>query len=279
MIVRRLLSWMLRYRVGRALYMLFYNLDMHHAPVAASAMAFDAFLSLIPLAAIAGYVLHRLNESGDVVLTPLLEAAPRPVIELFGTAFLRLSEGGVAVLAPVSVAAFLWTSSAGLSTAMSVFETVFHSPPRPFWLRRLIAILLVLAGVAALAAITFLSILVASLGDLPGRIVAMVVPPASLVALLSGFLRVAIRGKKRRVLPGALVTTALWAVLSALFSLYVAKLARYATLYGSLAAVAIFLFWLWLIAIAVLVGGEVNAQLDGIREVPAEVSSHGFEGL
>jgi membrane protein len=87
--------------------------------------------------------------------------------------------------------------------------------------------------------------------------------------MLSAFFRVAIRTdhvfRRRRVLPGVLVTVVLWAGLSALFSFYVTTLARYATLYGGLAAVAIFLFWLWLLALALLVGGEVNAQLDGVR--------------
>ncbi|AUX46261.1 uncharacterized protein SOCE26_077660 [Sorangium cellulosum] len=52
------------------------SLDRHNAPRAASAMAFDAFLSLIPLAAFAGYVLSRSHEWSDVVVRPLLQAAP-----------------------------------------------------------------------------------------------------------------------------------------------------------------------------------------------------------
>jgi membrane protein len=68
------------------------------------------------------------------------------------------------------------------------------------------------------------------------------------------------------------VTMVLWVLASALFSMYVATLSRYATLYGSLAAVAIFLFWLWLLALSLLVGGEVNAQLEGVRDdTPASV--------
>jgi membrane protein len=61
------------------------------------------------------------------------------------------------------------------------------------------------------------------------------------------------------------LTIVLWAAISGLFSYYVATIARYATLYGQLAAVAIFLLWLWLLALALLIGGEANAQLDGLR--------------
>jgi membrane protein len=73
---------------------------------------------------------------------------------------------------------------------------------------------------------------------------------------------------RRRLAPGVAVTVVLWTLVSGLFSFYVSTLSRYATLYGGLAAVAIFLFWLWLLSLALLVGGEVNAQLDGLRDPP-----------
>lgn len=281
MTVDRLREALLRHRAGRAVYLLVHNLDAHHAVLAASAMAFDAFLSLVPLTAAAGYVLHYLHESGEVVLGPLIRAAPGPVAQLVDDAFLRLPASGVAVVAPVSALAFLWTSSAGLSTAMSVFEAVFHSPPRPFWMRRLIAIGCVIGGLGAIAVLTGIAIELRGLlgsGLGIGRYVAFSVPTITVVVLMSAFFRIAIRGPRplrRRVLPGVLVTVALWSITTALFSLYVAKLARYATLYGGLAAVAIFLFWLWLLALAMLVGGEVNAQLEGVRVDPPELSARG----
>src|SRR5262245_52213802 len=133
MVAERLVDGILKTRVGRAIYGLVDNLDRHHATLAASAMAFDAFLSLVPLAAFAGFILGRLHETGDLVLSPLLKTAPPPVKALVEEAFIRLHDNNSAVLAPVSLGAFLWVSSAGLSTAMSVFEAVFHSPPRPWW--------------------------------------------------------------------------------------------------------------------------------------------------
>ena len=47
----------------RALGRLVHYLDLHEAPRAASAMAFDAFLSIIPLLAVAGWALHRLRDA------------------------------------------------------------------------------------------------------------------------------------------------------------------------------------------------------------------------
>lgn len=70
----------------------------------------------------------------------------------------------------------------------------------------------------------------------------------------------------RDMLPGALVATVLWAVLSVLFKEFVASgFARY-RIYGSLTAVVIFMFWTYLSAISFLVGAEFNAELIRRRE-------------
>jgi membrane protein len=280
MLAARLRSLILRNRVGRALYVMVDNLDRYHAPVAASAMAFDTFLGLVPLTALAGYVLGHLHEAGDILFTPVLRTVPAPAQELVRSTFLRLSDASTAALTTISLAAFLWVSSSGLSTAMYVFEAMFHSAPRPWWWRRIIAMGCVIGAVAIISVVVALAILIATLtGNLGGQIVAFAMPTLVIVGMLAIFFRVALRGPRplgRRILPGAVTTVALWGIVSVAFSFYVTTLARYSTLYGSLAAVAIFLFWLWLLALALLVGGEVNAMLEGIREdapMPESVKS------
>lgn len=267
---------LLRHRAGRAVYLLVKNLDDHHAPLGASAMAFDAFLSLIPLVAFAGAIVAYLHETSDLVIGPFARAAPAPVRELVVQEFGRITFGDMAAFAPVSIGAFVWVSSSGLSTAMYVFENIFHSPPRPWWWRRMIAMGAIVGGVAALLVVVALVVLIASLsGSWGTRALAFIVPAAVLVGLLTSFFRIAIRGPrplKRRMVPGAVVTVALWTIVSAVFSYYVSTLSRYTTLYGGLAAVAILLFWLWLLALALLVGGEVNAQLEGVRDDPDDLA-------
>ena len=279
MLGARLWEVIRRTRAGRTLLLMIDALDQHHAPIAASAIAFDAFLSLVPLAAFAGMVLHQLHES-DMILKPLLRASPAQVADLVEGAAARLSDDNAAVIAPLSIAAFIWTTSSGLSTAMSVFERMFHSPERPWWWRRGVAMVCIVASVAIVAAVTSVTVGIGLISVQAGAIVAVIVPTATLVGMLSAFFRISVRRgpvfTRRRVLPGVLVTVVLWSLTSVLFSFYVSTLSRYATLYGGLAAVAIFLFWLWLLALALLVGGEVNAQLDGIRdEVPASQARTG----
>lgn len=88
-------------------------------------------------------------------------------------------------------------------------------------------------------------------------------------AVLAVFYRLAVRHSKRvtrRVLPGAFLAVVLWLVISWVFGLYVKSLAEYAVYYGSLAAVAVLLVWLWLTSLTILIGAELNSQLEGLRD-------------
>jgi membrane protein len=75
---------------------------------------------------------------------------------------------------------------------------------------------------------------------------------------------------RRRVFPGAFVAIGLVIVISWGFSLYVRTLASYTLYYGSLAAIAVLLVWLWLMSLAILVGAELNSQLEGLRDLTDE---------
>ena len=61
---------------------------------------------------------------------------------------------------------------------------------------------------------------------------------------------------------GAVAATVLWVVGSALFSLYVSNFGNYNATYGSLAAIVILITWLLLGAFSILLGAEINAELE-----------------
>jgi hypothetical protein len=64
------------------------------------------------------------------------------------------------------------------------------------------------------------------------------------------------------VWPGAFVATALWVASSMLLSTYVRYFGSYDQTYGSLGAAIILLLWLFLSAYVVLLGAELNAQME-----------------
>jgi membrane protein len=69
------------------------------------------------------------------------------------------------------------------------------------------------------------------------------------------------------VSPGGVVAVVIWLVISALFAFYVTNFSSYDKTYGSLAGVVIFLVWLWLSNIAILLGAEINAELQRARAI------------
>ncbi len=66
----------------------------------------------------------------------------------------------------------------------------------------------------------------------------------------------------RSVIPGAILATILWMVASTLFSLYVGRLASYDRTYGPLAAAVGVMMWLWVSVYVILLGAELNAELE-----------------
>jgi membrane protein len=66
----------------------------------------------------------------------------------------------------------------------------------------------------------------------------------------------------RWVTPGSLMATALWVAASALFSVYVGRFASYDAAYGPLAAVAGVMMWFFVTVYVVLLGAELNAELE-----------------
>lgn len=66
----------------------------------------------------------------------------------------------------------------------------------------------------------------------------------------------------RRVIPGAVVATAMWFLTTLSFGWYVTRFANYSEVYGSLGAGIALLFWLYIVSLSVLCGAEFNAQFE-----------------
>jgi membrane protein len=77
------------------------------------------------------------------------------------------------------------------------------------------------------------------------------------------------------VLPGAVLSTAMWLISSALFGWYLQHYADYSVIYGSLGVGIALLLWMYLISLVVLIGAEFNAMLfpRGLIKIPPRVDT------
>ena len=58
------------------------------------------------------------------------------------------------------------------------------------------------------------------------------------------------------------MTVAIWLAASGLFGVYVSRFGHYGAAWGSLSAVIVMMTWLWLTALAVLLGAQVEVEID-----------------
>jgi membrane protein len=274
-------------RAWRRLVSIIWALVEHDAGQKAAAMAFDLFLGLLPLAAIAGWVLFHLagpSQQDSTIIGGLVDLAPGPAADLVHDQVHRLGEYGGTV-APISIAGFIWIASAGAHTAMASIQSARTGRTRSWPLNRAIAIgvvvvvlVLVIASGAALVfseawlranisagTIERSMAMLARFGTL---LISTTVATLGAAAfyVISTF-RMEERERRAVIFPGAFSFALLWVLTSWLFSAYVTALGRYSLFYGSLAAVALLLLWLFFSAFLVLVGSELNLQIEGRRKL------------
>lgn len=279
------------------------GLEAHDAFNVAASIAYRLFLSIVPLLVIVGYLIGGFARSRgvDQVLGPLLEVIPPGAEELVHKELDRLAGGGTGSLAPLAIAGFLWSASSGCHSLMGALETAVHAKPRPWWKKRAIALACVVAGLAVLCAFVWLVIHVEQqepravteplrsasrahatqpalhhsrrlhLGPDKQLLVALVALSIG-TTLLAAFYRFAVEHAprvRRRVWPGAFAAVVAWLFVSWAFGAYAAaSISNYTIYYGGLAAVAVLLLWLYLTSFALILGAEVNAQLEGVRDRP-----------
>jgi membrane protein len=267
------------------------GLFVHHAFDHAATMAFYFFLGTVPLMVLGGLLIgHVVEQRGAELVDPLYRALPTAASELLRAELQDIAGAPASSLAPVSLIGFLWLTSNGFHNLMDVVELLIGASPRAWWKQRLISVAWVVGTLSAVfASIAFLVVTlgladgVADATQMPvvfRRIrdtlaegwkgVGVLVVFGLVLALgMAAFYRVAVvhpRSIRRRVWAGTLVAMTLWGIVTWGFGTYVRTIAHYAVYYGSLATVAVTLLWFYLSSLAFLVGAEVNAQLEGIRE-------------
>lgn len=250
-----------------------------HATVVAAGLAYYAIFGLMPAIAAAAAMWRQFGDVGALTQTlshsqDMLPAATIAMLDQFVTRVPEGFGGGTTLL--LALALVVWTAfraAGGLLTALNIVYDVEETRSRPR--RALIALGTGIGGILLL----FIAVGLLALAPLAARAIrggttlqllwlrwpALLALFASGIALLFRFAPNRERTGLGPLAWGTLSATLLCLLASGGISVYVAHLANFGRLYGSLGSIAVILLWLYANALALLVGAEIDATLGERR--------------
>jgi len=252
----------------------------------AAALTYYGILSIFPGLLVLVSLLGLLGKSAtQPVITGLTKAAPGSVRQVVLNAMVHLqhSHAAAGLLAAVGIVVGLWSASGYVAGFMRASNVIYDVPEgRPLWKTVPVRLGVTLVVLVLLVASALIVVMTGTLAAKVGH--ALDIGSAAVTAwniakwpvlLIIVSVMFAIlywaspnaRHGFRLVSPGSVLAVSLWLIASGLFALYVANFGSYNRVYGSLAAVIIFLIWMWISNIAVLIGAEFNAELERGRAI------------
>lgn len=237
------------------------------------------FPFLIFLTSIIGFVLGSGTGTRHQLFNYLARIMPPSAFQLIDNTMFEVSKSSTGSKLSFGILAALWAASNGLSAITESLNTAYDlTESRPWWKQRLTAIMLTVA-LSVLIIMSLVLVIggghiaewlarVYGLGDsfpLAWRIIQWPVVLGCMIlafALIYYFAPDIHRQAWKWLTPGATIGVALWLLVSIGFRLYLHFFDSYSATYGSLGAVIILMLWLYFTGAAVLIGGEVNSEIE-----------------
>jgi membrane protein len=247
-------------------------------PLLAAGVAFYVLLALFP-AIIAGVSIYGLVADPQTVrdqINQLAQTLSPETAKLIGTQVQQVTSGAGGALGLATVIGILtalWSASSGMKALITGVNLAYDEPEgRKFVKLRGLSILMTLGAMVLLAVALALIVGFPAVPDSwptvlqwAAAILRFVLLAVLLMAGLAALYRYAPDRDKPKwgwASPGSVVATVLWVLASVGFSIYVNAFGNYNKTYGALAGVIILMFWLYLTAFVVLVGAELNAEME-----------------
>ena len=260
----------------------------------AAALTYYAVLSIFPAMVALISVLGVMGQAPKAVQTvedtlkPLLSEQTLDIVTRALNQVADSQGAGVALVLGLLLA--LWSASGYVGAFGRAMNKIYEiDEGRPFWKLRPIMLLLTLIAVT-LAATALLMLIVSgpvaeSIGDVIGLgdtaltvwsiakwpLLALIV--VLVVALLYYATPNVQQPKFRWISVGAGVAILIWVLASVGFAFYVGNFSSYNKTYGSLAGVIVTLLFLWITNLALLFGGELDAELERGRQLQAGIAA------
>ncbi|MEM7728353.1 MAG: YihY/virulence factor BrkB family protein [Pseudomonadota bacterium] len=258
----------------------FVQVNKDNVPVVAAGVAFFSLLSVFPLISaslsIYGYFADLADVQGMAnFLRPLMPESAWVIISDQIAAVVAAPDGELSLRIFVSLLFALYTAGAGIRAVLRAMNVAYGEDEKRSILMFyatafmmtlgmfafIYASLMVIIGIPAI--LTFLHL------DDTARILSGWLPWVLLLAVFMFGAGIIYRfgpsrrpPRKRWVVPGVLFTTVTWLGLSWGFAQFVRSFGRYEATYGSISAVIVLLLWFWLTAMTVIIGAELNAEME-----------------
>jgi membrane protein len=269
-----------------------------HLTDLAAALTYYGVLAIFPMliviVSLLGLVGHSVTQS---LIHNLDTVAPGTTKQILTNAIenIQSDRGASGVAFVIGLVAAMWSASGYVAAFMRASNAVWDvEEGRPFYktvpIRLAVTFITVVLLTLSAAAVVFTGSLASKLGNLIGvgstavQVWDIAKWPvlALIVVLILAILYYAGPNVRqpgfRWVTPGGLVAVVLWIVASAAFAFYVANFSSYNKTYGAIASVVVFLVWLWITNIVILLGAELNAEIERGRQIegghPAELEPY-----
>ena len=255
----------------------------------AAALTYYGILSIFPMLIVLVSLLGLIGQSATQPLIDNLgQVAPGPAQQIFTSAITNLqkSQGAAGGLFVVGIVGALWSASGYVAAFMRASNSIYDvEEGRPIWKTAPVRLGVTLVLVVLLAITAVGVLLTGGLAKQAGNLLGVGSDAVTvwniakwpvlllLVSLMFAILYWASPNVKqpgfRWVSPGGIAAVVIWVIASALFAFYVANFGSYNKTYGALGGIITFLVWLWISNIAVLLGAELNAELERGRRIEA----------
>ena len=264
-----------------------------HVLLIAAGVAFYGLLAVFPAITALMSITGLLYEPQELVsaLEGVTAVVPSDVSEILmaqATEVAGSQQGGLTLGLVLGLGIALWSASAGVGSLIEGINFAYDEKETRSFVKLkaltiLMTVLIILGVLVAAVLIVVVPIMLSFVAFAPWveRLIQWVkyIPLALLVIFGLGVLYRygpdRETAKIRWLAPGTLIAALLWLIASIGFSVYVSNFGSYNETFGSIAGVVVMLLWMWISAVVILLGAELNSEIEaqtardtttGIRE-------------
>ncbi|MGC2082673.1 MAG: YihY/virulence factor BrkB family protein [Bradyrhizobium sp.] len=256
------------------------NISKHRILALAAGMTYYSILAIFPALAALVAIYGLFSDPSTIArhLDQLGGFLPGGAIEIARDQLTRVASKGSQTLGltfVIGLGTSLWSANAAMKSLFDTLNIVHgEDEKRGFVTLNAISLGFTIGGVlfilAALGSIVVVPVLLkyiglSNAGDLlvrVGRWPAMYLVIAFALAVIYRYGPSRETARWRWITWGSAIAALLWLGISGLFSWYAANFGKFNETYGSLGAVIGFMTWLWISAIVILLGAEVDAEME-----------------